>query len=308
MLTAPFPYFGGKRRAAHTVWQRFGDVGAYVEPFFGSGAVLLARPNPSGKEVVNDADGLLCNFWRAVKHDPSAVAEHADYPVSEIDLHARRDALMNAADGLTERLRADVTAYDPKLAGWWVWGACQWIGKGWCDLASDQMPRASDLGIGLDKGSLTGQQRTKYITEYIFTLQNRLRDTKILCGDWSRCCSRSVLRPSAQAKPTGIFLDPPYADGDAQYAGGNDRTLTHDVAEWAASIGDDPRYRIALCGYEGTLDVPDTWTVHRWKADGGYGVQGNGAGRANAHRETIWFSPHCRQPEHTLFSHTEADA
>jgi site-specific DNA-adenine methylase len=33
---APFPWFGGKRRVAPVVWQRFGDVENYVEPFFGS--------------------------------------------------------------------------------------------------------------------------------------------------------------------------------------------------------------------------------------------------------------------------------
>ena len=42
-LRAPFPYFGGKARAAPEVWRRFGDVKNYVEPFFGGGAVLLDR-------------------------------------------------------------------------------------------------------------------------------------------------------------------------------------------------------------------------------------------------------------------------
>ena len=41
MLKAPFPWFGGKSRVADIVWDRFGDVANYVEPFFGSGAVLL---------------------------------------------------------------------------------------------------------------------------------------------------------------------------------------------------------------------------------------------------------------------------
>ena len=71
-LEAPFPYFGGKSRAADVVWQALGDVDHYVEPFFGSGAVLLARPAPGGLETVNDKDGLLANFWRAVRADPAA--------------------------------------------------------------------------------------------------------------------------------------------------------------------------------------------------------------------------------------------
>ena len=132
-LVAPFPYFGGKRRVAAEVWRRFGSVRSYVEPFFGSGAVLLARPQPfSGVETVNDLDGLLCNFWRATKADPAAVAEAADWPVSECDLTARHLWLVERRASITERLCADPEWFDAQAAGWWVWGACAWIGSGWC--------------------------------------------------------------------------------------------------------------------------------------------------------------------------------
>lgn len=40
ILKAPFPWFGGKSRVAPQVWERFGDVDNYVEPFAGSLAVL----------------------------------------------------------------------------------------------------------------------------------------------------------------------------------------------------------------------------------------------------------------------------
>jgi len=49
-LKAPFPWFGGKSRAAALVWERFGNVRNYVEPFAGSLAVLLARPHAPGLE------------------------------------------------------------------------------------------------------------------------------------------------------------------------------------------------------------------------------------------------------------------
>jgi len=63
---SPYPFFGGKSRIASAVWQGFGPVRGYVEPFFGSGAVLLNRPQPfEGTETINDADGLISNFWRA---------------------------------------------------------------------------------------------------------------------------------------------------------------------------------------------------------------------------------------------------
>ena len=87
-LKAPFPWFGGKSRVADVVWQRFGNVQNYVEPFFGSGAVLLGRPQPfDGVETVNDKDGFVANFWRALQAAPDEVARHADWPVNENDLH-----------------------------------------------------------------------------------------------------------------------------------------------------------------------------------------------------------------------------
>lgn len=88
-LRAPFPWFGGKRRVAHHVWDRLGNVRNYIEPFFGSGAVLLGRPGEPGIETVNDADAYLANFWRAISGDPDGVARYADWPVNEADLHAR---------------------------------------------------------------------------------------------------------------------------------------------------------------------------------------------------------------------------
>jgi hypothetical protein len=88
-LKAPFPWFGGKSSVADLVWERFGNVQNYVEPFFGSGAVLLNRPHAPSTETVNDLDCLLANFWRALQHEPEAVAEYADNPVNEADQHAR---------------------------------------------------------------------------------------------------------------------------------------------------------------------------------------------------------------------------
>src|SRR5574343_108786 len=124
-LRSPYPWFGGKRSVAAEVWQRFGDVRNFVEPFFGSGAVLLERPQPfEGTETVNDINGWLANFWRAWQSDPDEGAEYGEWPVSELDLHARGDWLFyreGVAEWL-EQLRSDPEFYDAKSAGWWVWG------------------------------------------------------------------------------------------------------------------------------------------------------------------------------------------
>src|SRR5690349_23451888 len=115
-LQAPFPYFGGKRRAAAQVWAALGDPGGYVEPFAGSAAVLLGRPKIKGRrvETINDADGWLVNTWRSIKLSPAEVAAHAAGPVCEIDYHARLAWLQERRhDGLVSWLEGDPEAHDP---------------------------------------------------------------------------------------------------------------------------------------------------------------------------------------------------
>ncbi|HET8777945.1 MAG TPA: DNA adenine methylase [Candidatus Limnocylindria bacterium] len=132
ILRAPYPWFGGKRRIASLFWERVGDVPNYIEPFYGSGAVLLGRPHAPRVETVNDLDAYICNFVRAVQQDPDAVAYYADSPVNETDLHARHQWLVTAGKKLVDRLLEDPEYFDAKVAGWWVWGLCLWIGSGWC--------------------------------------------------------------------------------------------------------------------------------------------------------------------------------
>jgi len=129
--------FGGKSRIAHAVWEALGaDVRNYVEPFCFSSAVLLRRPGgPGAVETINDRNAFVTNFWRAVARDPEAVAAHADWPVNEVDLHSRHRWLVTSdeAHARLQAVREDPEAYDARIAGWWCWGACCWIGSGWCD-------------------------------------------------------------------------------------------------------------------------------------------------------------------------------
>lgn len=161
IVRAPFPWFGGKRRAAADVWSAFGaDVPNYIEPFAGSLAVLLARPDGAGKiETVNDRDRYLANFWRAVSAAPLEVARHADWPVNEADLHARHKWLVNQVE-FRERMHTDPDFFDVKIAGWWVWGLCQWIGGGWCVEPNNRKHPKLD-GIGKGVHSNNGHARAR---------------------------------------------------------------------------------------------------------------------------------------------------
>ena len=285
-LRAPFPYFGGKRRAASRVWAALGNVDHYVEPFAGSAAVLLARPHVGRCETINDADGMVSNFWRAVRSQPDAVAAHADWPVVEADLHARHLWLIGQRESLTERLVSDPDWCDARAAGWWVWGACAWIGDGWC---GDGKPSRKIPNVD-SRGDRVACMAREVAAATMRDLSKRLRDTRVASGDWRRVLCPTTLTGVATV---GVYLDPPYLDGKMDYAaGGAGTSLSADVRAWALEHGTDKRLRIVLSGYAGEHDALEAkgWRVESWKANGGYG---NAAGNENAKRERLWLSPAC---------------
>jgi DNA adenine methylase len=308
VLSAPFPWFGGKSRVASIVWKRLGSVPNYVEPFFGSGSVLLGRSLPTtGLETINDIDGLVCNFWRAIKYDPKTTAKWADNPVNENDLHARHIWLVNQMTDLPARLEADPEWYDPKIAGWWVWGMACWIGGEFCSgkgpwsIVDSRFVKGKALGINRKLPHLgdagRGVNRTTInIYDWFNQLAQRLAHVRVCCGDWSRICTPAVTSVNGRhGGVTGVFLDPPYADmakRNPNVYRCDSTSVAHDVREWAIENGTYKGMRIALCGYEGEHVMPDTWSKFEWVARGGYSNVGK-VPNNNKKRERIWFSPHC---------------
>jgi hypothetical protein len=314
-LAAPFPYFGGKRRAALRVWQALGDPAGYVEPFAGSAAVLLARPDFAGRrvETLNDADGWLVNTWRAIQLSPAEVAHHAWGPVAEIDYHARLAWLQQRrTPDLVAWLEGDPEAHDAKAAGWWLYvvacgigdpfGPGPWrvvdghlrklphlgdAGKG----VNRELPHLGDAGQGVNRElPHLGDAGQGQLESYMGQLADRLHRVRITCGSWER-----VVKPSVTRSGTGgdgsraIFLDPPYATSGDLYAH-VDVDVALAVRQWCITA---PReQRIILCGYDAEHDdlLTHGWTITEGKAGGGAGYSTNGL---NGRRERLWLSPAC---------------
>jgi hypothetical protein len=296
--SVPVTWFGGKSRAAKIIWDRLGNVENYIEAFLGSGAVLLSRPHAPSLETVNDKDRYVANFWRALRDDPDGVALHADWPINEADLEARHYWLVSEGARLLDGLMADPVAYDSRIAVWWVWGQCAWIGSGWCSGAGPWRANESgwklrNAGQGINRQLPHLGGAGKGILDYLRDLSDRLRLVRVACGDWTR-----VLTPSVTFRHgmTGILLDPPYGTGEVDYSGGGNRTdIASEVREWAIENGSNPDLRIALCGYDGQFEMPGDWSVEEWKAAGGYSssAEEETQGQLNRHRERVWFSPAC---------------
>lgn len=310
-LVAPFPYFGGKSRVAHIIWEALGSIDHYVEPFFGSGAVLLARPGKPKLETVNDLDGLLVNFWRSVQHSPDAVAVAASNPVHEVDFHARHIWLTTHRHDITARLMADPIYHDARAAGWWAWGMAWAIGGKWCNLTGPWVvmdgrlvdrrvtPDAPD-GPSITRAlpSLGGGGNGNVDPNEIIRLSKRLAGVRSTCGSWDRIVGPAIT--GAGGAVCGVFLDPPYeADmHSVSYAMGKSEGVAKSVREWCAENGGNEAIRIVLTGYDGEHNALEDigWRVHSWKTSGGYANVGSAGNQAseNASKERIWFSPHCQ--------------
>lgn len=294
-LKAPFPYFGGKSSVGDVVWRHFGNPKMYVEPFCGSAAILLARPGepPFRNEIINDYDGNVANFWRAMKYDPDGVADVADWPVNHIDLMARKRYVLKEYDSMREKLIADPEYCDPKIAGYWAWILSNAIGIPFTSINAIpfiEHPR----GVG----------SIKNILEYMKRLQNRLFEVKVVCGDWTRVMGGNWRIANGDC---AVFLDPPYAPetGRSNKIYKKDElTTAKDVLNWCKENGDNRLYKIALCGYDGEHNELENmgWTVHSWKTQGGFAncAKGESRGKKNRFKERIWFSPFCNR-ELTLF-------
>ena len=294
-MKAPFPYFGGKSRIADKVWSALGQPDHYIEPFFGSGAVLLNRPDfePSMTETVNDKDGFVCNVWRALKSNPDEVAKWCDWPVNHADLSARKLKLLANESRLLENLIQDDEWYDAKLAGYWIWAAGCWIGNGLRCIGT--RPHLSCKSMGVH--TILSINNSEHIYQWFRDLQQRLRRVRVVCGDWNRVCGGNW-QANNHWKSCGMFFDPPYGVENRRKNVYHQDSLSvaADVNKWVQDRGANPKYRIVLTGYEEHANLVNDhgWTCENWKAGGGYATIGNGQGKENCKREMIYYSPHCQ--------------
>ena len=269
---------------------------------------MLARPNPDPTthiETINDADGLVANVWRALQADPDAVAKYCDYPVNHADLAARKRVLIAEKDTLLPKLIDSPDFYDTRLAGYWIWAACCWIGSGMTSIG--ERPHLTNAGVGVhaigqrpqlsnDSADVTAPYNTN-IYKWFRQLSERLRNVRVVCGDWTRVCGGNW---QDKMGDVGIFLDPPYAVEDRyDVYECEDKQVAHAVRAWSIERGKLALYRIVIAGYDEHAEelTAEGWTMTAWKTHGGYGniARNNGAsrGKDNRRREVLYFSPNC---------------
>lgn len=65
-MKTPISYYGGKQSMLKKILPLIPEHRVYLEPFFGGGAVFWAKKSAS-VEVINDANGMVVNFYEQLK-------------------------------------------------------------------------------------------------------------------------------------------------------------------------------------------------------------------------------------------------
>lgn len=94
-------YYGAKWRLSSWIIRQFPRHGCYVEPYAGTGAVLMRKPRVK-LEVFNDSDLEIVNFFRVLREQPEKVLHAIRYtPYSRFEF----DLSYEAATEPIERAR-----------------------------------------------------------------------------------------------------------------------------------------------------------------------------------------------------------
>jgi len=132
--------------------------------------------------------------------------------VHNCDLLSRHIWLVRQRESLTDLLHADPEYYDAKIAGWWCWGLCSWIGSGWCSGegpwqltengvekgnagqgVNRQLPHLGDAGRGVnrqlphlgDAGQGVNRKRPHLLSSKGINRGNADETGNGACADWS---------------------------------------------------------------------------------------------------------------------------
>lgn len=169
-----------------------------------------------------------------------------------------------------------------------------------------QVPHLGNDGTGIRTTHKEGLTRLEWVTEWMYSIQRRLSDVRITCGDWKRALSSEYVMN--RKTPHAIVLDPPY-DPSYQASGGgcdyhtsesgttNSRdsdvhtSISKECQEWCITYGANLDLRIVICGRGAEHDV---LLQHGWVKHDSHGRVGYNKSSEQAHKtEAVWASPGC---------------
>jgi DNA adenine methylase len=233
ILRAPFPWPGGKSRSVANILKYLPYRKVYVEPFGGSGVVLLARKS-CDLDVFNDRYAGVVAFYRCLRN-PDKYRKLIEW--LELTIHSRED-FKDAKDTWV------VETDDVVRAGKWYYMVNYSFGS-----LGRNFGRSTS-----GRGLIAGKIRNK-LDKFPF-IHERLKRVQIENQDWSDC-----LR-DYDSRDTVFYIDPPYVDA---YAGTFEHELTREQHHHLLDTIFQLDGFCAVSGYSNPLYSNQPWdNVHSW--------------------------------------------
>jgi DNA adenine methylase len=207
-LRSPFGYPGGKAYLAPWIIDHLPSHDAYVEPFAGSAAVLVQKPL-SGSEVINDKDGDVVQFFRALRDQTDELVSWLQETPYARDTHRR----------FANQFYAGFRPDDPvERAGRFFY------------LRYSQFAGKYRTKSGFSSSAKRDQAaKFRNATKKLEAVADRLRSVQVENRDWREMFERF------SAENTVWYCDPPYVGpGDSLYS--HDGSFDH--SEFVAALDD----------------------------------------------------------------------
>lgn len=204
---------------------------AYVEPFFGGGALFFAKP-PSEVEIVNDLNNEVVNFYRTLQQRRTKL-----YHLVREALHSRK--MFDHACFV----RSNPEHFSSLKRAWAFWMCCT-LGFG----------SKVDGTFGYGKADTTVSKKLMN-KKQLFTeeLENRVQLLQIECTDALRViASRDTLE-------TFFYLDPPYFNSDCGHYKGYSITDFEDLLKACTGL----QGKFLLSSYDSEI-LQEFTTKHGW--------------------------------------------
>ena len=155
-MRTPLTYYGGKQKLAAQIVALMPSHTAYLEPFAGGAAVLFAKPR-APRETLNDLDGQIIRFWRALRDRPEELARAVELtPYSREEWGASREPSTDDVEA-ARRLLVNVDQSFAQSRGSWrpgqLTGCGRWRPGVWENLPPRLLAAAERLrGVSLENG------------------------------------------------------------------------------------------------------------------------------------------------------------
>jgi DNA adenine methylase len=262
-VRTPLTYYGGKQKLAQQIVALMPRHVAYLEPFAGGAAVFFAKPRAE-RETLNDIDGQIMGFWRALRDRPEELASAvAATPYGRAEWEASREPADDDVEA-ARRLLVNIDQSFSRSRSSWSPPSLLKARKGrWQPRTWQDMPRR------------------------ITVAAERLTNVCLECGD------ALDMIPRWDLPETVIYIDPPYT-GSHRLHKSKGKGYTHDAGPelWGDLVGvlaSIENAAVILSGYP--CEEAERLGWRTVALDANRNVQVRSGGKLAKAPETLWLSP-----------------